>query len=74
MLGWERWTLTHSSAGDAELVVVLGLGLATVWASSVAVADGDPEADRAGDADAETEVLFTPDGEAVMLFARTVRL
>ena len=70
MLDWERWTLTHSSAGDAELVVLLGLGLATVWASSVAVTDGDPEADRAGDADAETEVLFAPDGEAVVLLSR----
>ena len=63
MLGWERWTLTHSSAGDAVLVLspvlVLLLGLvleaaltssvaAVVGAGLVAVAELAGEADMAG--------------------------
>jgi hypothetical protein len=44
MLDWERWTLTHSSAGDAVLVLppvlvaLSGLGLAATLSSSVAAA------------------------------------
>jgi hypothetical protein len=51
MLGWERSTLTHSSAGDV-LLALLGLGLAAVLASSVSAlawlvvdAEGEGEAE-----------------------------
>jgi hypothetical protein len=54
MLGWERWTLTHSSAGDAVFVLLpvlvlrpvlvlllgLGLGLEAALTSSVAALVG----------------------------------
>jgi len=55
-LDWERWTLTHSSAGAVVAVLAvllffglaLEVGLAATWTSSVAAVVGVPEFDADG--------------------------
>jgi len=55
-LDWERWTLTHSSAGAVVPVLAvllffglaLEVGLAATWTSSVAAVVGVPEFDADG--------------------------
>jgi hypothetical protein len=71
MLDWERSTLTHSSARDMVLVL-LGLGLEEVLASSVSVvavawlvvaAEVEGEAELEGEADLAVS-LTLPEGDA----------
>jgi hypothetical protein len=65
MLGWERWTLTHSSVGGA--VAGLGAAKASSVAAVVALADGDAEAGPEADADADgtsAALLRLADGDA----------
>src|SRR5271168_742970 len=77
MLGWERSTLTHSSAGDAVLVpvpvlVLPGPGLEAVLASSVSAvvvawlvtaAEVDGEAVVDGEAEVEGEAELEGDAD-----------
>ena len=69
MLDWERWTLTHSSAGAVVAVLApllffglaLEVGLAATWTSSVAAVVAVPEFDADGVGWVDPEV----DGVAV---------
>jgi hypothetical protein len=85
MLDWMRWTLTHSSVGGVVSVLgllLVGLGVAVVSASSVAFAvlvaagvldvdvraEGDDEVSRDGDGEAVRRglPLWLADGEDVV--------